>query len=95
MGIPKSGTLAYPLWEAVLMEIRQLQRRLAALEELSEEARCCLLLRIVEDLAYSEIAQLLAIPEGTAMSHVHRAKATLRRRLASRATGAPVNPSAL
>ena len=57
---------------------------LAALDELSDEARCCLLLRTVEDLPYSEIAALMGIPEGTAMSHVYRAKTTLRRRLASR-----------
>jgi RNA polymerase sigma-70 factor (ECF subfamily) len=52
-----------------------------ALAQLSEEARSCLLLRIVEKLSYAEIAQLLHIPEGTAMSHVHRSKAALRKRL--------------
>jgi len=48
---------------------------------LSEEARSCLLLRIVEKLSYAEISALLKIPEGTAMSHVHRSKAALRKRL--------------
>jgi RNA polymerase sigma-70 factor (ECF subfamily) len=52
-----------------------------ALAALSEEARACLLLRIVEKLSYAEIAALLNIPEGTAMSHVHRSKAALRKRL--------------
>lgn len=52
-----------------------------ALEQLSEEARSCLLLRIVEKLSYAEIAALLGIPEGTAMSHVHRSKSALRKRL--------------
>ena len=46
---------------------------------LSEDARCCLLLRIVQQLSYQEISELLGIPEGTAMSHVHRGKATLRK----------------
>jgi RNA polymerase sigma-70 factor, ECF subfamily len=54
---------------------------LSALRELSEEARACLLLRVVQRLAYSEIAKTLQIPEGTAMSHVHRAKQVLGKRL--------------
>ncbi len=54
----------------------------AALETLSETARQCLLLRTIFDAPYSEIAQKLEIPEGTAMSHVHRARRTLRDRLA-------------
>lgn len=48
---------------------------------LGEEARCCLLLRIVQQLSYKEISEQLAIPEGTAMSHVHRSKLTLRKHL--------------
>jgi RNA polymerase sigma-70 factor, ECF subfamily len=43
--------------------------------------RACLLLRTIEELEYSEIARLLDIPEGTAMSHVHRARAQMRRAL--------------
>ncbi len=50
-----------------------------ALNSLSAEARCCLLLRTVEQLSYAEIAKLMEIPEGTAMSHVHRSRTTLRR----------------
>ncbi len=53
----------------------------AALQALGDEARSCLLLRIVDKLTYSEISALLKIPEGTAMSHVHRSKAALRKRL--------------
>jgi len=59
---------------------------LKALGELSEEARCCLLLRTVEKLSYAEIAALLRMPEGTAMSHVHRSRATLRRLLSRAAS---------
>jgi RNA polymerase sigma-70 factor (ECF subfamily) len=51
----------------------------AALATLSEEPRCCLLLRIVDKLSYAEISRVLHIPEGTAMSHVHRSKSQLRR----------------
>jgi RNA polymerase sigma-70 factor (ECF subfamily) len=52
-----------------------------ALGILSDEARCCLLLRTVQQLSYAEIAELMRIPAGTAMSHVHRSKAVLRREL--------------
>jgi RNA polymerase sigma-70 factor (ECF subfamily) len=54
---------------------------LQALEMLNHEPRCCLLLRVVQNLSYAEISQLLQIPEGTAMSHVHRSKRVLRQAL--------------
>ena len=54
---------------------------MSALNQLSEDARSCLLLRIVEKLSYAEIAALMQMPEGTAMSHVHRSKAALREKL--------------
>lgn len=54
-----------------------------ALDEIEPVARACLLLRTIEDLPYAEIARLLDVPAGTAMSHVHRARQTLRERLAS------------
>lgn len=57
-----------------------------ALDGLSEPARACLLLRSIEGLEYSEISALLGIPEGTAMSHVHRARAYLRDRLSGGVT---------
>jgi len=56
----------------------------AALGNLEEVARSCLLLRTIHDLAYKEIAALLDIPEGTAMSHVHRARRVMRESLAGR-----------
>lgn len=57
------------------------QHVLDALNELDEIPRTCLLLRTVRDLPYREISNVLGIPEGTAMSHVHRARKTLRARL--------------
>jgi RNA polymerase sigma-70 factor (ECF subfamily) len=54
---------------------------LKALKQLDEVARACLLLRTVHDMAYKQIAQVLEIPEGTAMSHVHRARQVMRQRL--------------
>ena len=57
-------------------------RVVAALRLLTPVARACLILRSVQKLEYSELAPMLGIPEGTAMSHVHRARALLRNRLA-------------
>ena len=54
-----------------------------ALENISEDARTCMLLRSVENLSYKEISTLMKIPEGTAMSMVHRARTSLRRELAN------------
>jgi RNA polymerase sigma-70 factor (ECF subfamily) len=56
---------------------------LAALRQLDTDARACLLLRVVMDMPYREIAQALQIPQGTAMSHVHRARRSLGERLKS------------
>jgi RNA polymerase sigma-70 factor (ECF subfamily) len=58
------------------------ERLLAGLRELGEVPRSCLLLRVLRGLSYAEIAALLGLPEGTAMSHVHRARLALRARLA-------------
>lgn len=55
---------------------------LAALNTLDDTARACLLLRTLMDMPYREISLALDIAEGTAMSHVHRARAALRDRLA-------------
>lgn len=53
-----------------------------ALADVSDIARTCLLLRVIEEMSYKDISNLLDIPEGTAMSHVHRARRHLRERLA-------------
>jgi len=54
-------------------------RRLdAAMAVLDETARSCLLLRVVGGLDYDAISLILAIPKGTAMSHVSRARLALR-----------------
>lgn len=53
------------------------------LQQLTPNARCCLLLRTVERLTYKEISNLMQIPQGTAMSLVHRSRKTLRDLLSS------------
>jgi len=55
-----------------------------ALNSVSDIARACLLLRTIEQMEYADISKLLQIPEGTAMSHVHRARQHLRERLADK-----------
>lgn len=57
------------------------QRVLDALGTLDETPRTCLLLRTVREMSYRDIALVLDIPEGTAMSHVSRARRRLRDRL--------------
>lgn len=51
---------------------------LHALQELPADARASLLLRVVMDLSYADIATTLDLPEGTVASHVHRARDALR-----------------
>lgn len=54
-----------------------------ALDKLDEMPRICLLLRTLADRPYREISTIMGIPEGTAMSHVHRSRAMLRRVLSA------------
>ena len=58
-----------------------------AIQNLDPERRACFLLRVVHNLAYTEISEMLEIPPGTAMSHVHRAKTELRRALEATSQG--------
>jgi len=57
---------------------RKLQEAFAGL---SEEHQAVLVLRVVQDLAYEEIARALHVPMGTVMSRLSRARAELRSRL--------------
>jgi RNA polymerase sigma-70 factor (ECF subfamily) len=49
-----------------------------ALDDLDEAARACVLMRVVTGMSYGEISKALGIPEGTAMSHVHRSRLRMR-----------------
>src|SRR5689334_8388 len=51
---------------------------LAAIDQLSEEQKSLLLLVGVEDLSYEQAARVLAIPIGTVMSRLFRARQRLR-----------------
>ena len=63
---------------------------LAELKEIAAVPRACLLLRSLLELSYREISEALDIPEGTAMSHVHRTRNLLRQRLGGHRTN-PTN----
>lgn len=62
-----------------------------ALDSLGATPRACLLLRTTQGLAYDEIGELLGVPPGTAMSHVHRSRQALRKQL-SHHTGGDTKP---
>jgi RNA polymerase sigma-70 factor (ECF subfamily) len=49
------------------------------LSEIDERYREVLLLRVIGELPYGEVARCLHIPRGTVMSRLHRARAALRR----------------
>lgn len=57
---------------------------LEAVESLEENARACLLLRVVQGLSYEAIATTLSMPEATVRSHVYRARNRLVQHLDSR-----------
>lgn len=75
-GVDRTGVLAA---DQTLFDDRVVR----ALQGVGETARACLLLRVVGDLDYREISAALEIPEGTAMSHVHRARKSLRELLSA------------
>lgn len=54
---------------------------LAALDKLPEEFRSVVLLVDVEELSYKEAAEALAVPIGTVMSRLNRARQRLRKEL--------------
>ena len=55
---------------------------LSALDAIAGEFRSVVLLVEVEEFAYKEVAEILAIPIGTVMSRLSRGRALLRKRLA-------------
>jgi RNA polymerase sigma-70 factor (ECF subfamily) len=75
-------------WASVLDDPQRVldsldDRVVRALDALSPTERHCFLLRLLEDFSYKEIAEQLAMPLGTVMSHVYRARMKLRERLAA------------
>jgi len=56
----------------------------AAMSELPPAYRAALTLRHMQQLSYQEVADTLGIPLGTVKTHLHRARAALKARLAAR-----------
>jgi RNA polymerase sigma-70 factor (ECF subfamily) len=59
----------------------------AAMAELPSAYRAALTLRHMQQLSYQEVADALDIPLGTVTTHLHRARAALKVRLAARLKG--------
>ncbi len=73
-------TLALPFKDPG--ESDELRRRISeAMLQLTERQRSVIVLHNVEGFTHGEIAEMLGIPEGTARSDLHHARATLRRLL--------------
>jgi len=53
----------------------------AAMEALSEKHRSIIILREVQGLSYTEIAEILEISKGTVMSRLHHARQNLQKSL--------------
>ena len=51
-------------------------------DQLPEAQRRAITLYYFEERAVGEVAEMLGLPEGTVKTHLHRARATLRQRLA-------------
>jgi RNA polymerase sigma-70 factor (ECF subfamily) len=73
-----------PSAENVLLAAEDRERLHAALGALPVDYREIIVLREMEGLSYSEIAEAIAIPIGTVMSRLSRARAELRELLAQR-----------
>jgi len=73
-----------PLPEDVI-ERRDLQAQLqAAIETLPPKFRSVVILRYSSEMSFIEIGQVLSMPEATAKTYFHRAKALLRKAMLAR-----------
>jgi RNA polymerase sigma-70 factor, ECF subfamily len=68
----------------ILMSKQNVDMMRSAIDQLPADYREVILLREFEELSYGEIAKVLRCPAGTVMSRLGRARARLRRLLASR-----------
>ena len=77
-----ADTIASPFRDPA--ESAELRRRLtAALSTLNERQRAVIVLHDVEGYKHAEIGRMLSIPEGTARSDLHHARARLRQALSA------------
>jgi RNA polymerase sigma factor (sigma-70 family) len=64
------------------------------LQRLPADQRSVLLLVVLEDMSYSDVAQVLAIPVGTVMSRLSRARSRLRELMEGASVPAETAPAA-
>lgn len=76
------ATAAEP--ESTAIRREQVDEVLAALAQLPPKYRAALTLRHLQELSYQEVADALDLPLGTVKTHLHRARAALRARLAAK-----------
>lgn len=67
-------------WDGTTAEIKQVKK---AMDQLNENYRVCLNLHLVEGYDYEEVSQLLEISYANSRTMISRAKASLRKKLAS------------
>jgi RNA polymerase sigma-70 factor (ECF subfamily) len=70
--------------ELTTVRKEELQEVLEAMAELPPAYRAALTLRHMQQLSYQEVAEALGIPLGTVKTHLHRARAALKAKLAHR-----------
>jgi len=73
--------------EATAVRRDEVAEVVAAMAELPPAYRAALTLRHMQQLSYQEVADALSLPLGTVKTHLHRARAALKRRLAARLKG--------
>jgi RNA polymerase sigma-70 factor (ECF subfamily) len=76
-----------PVEELPAVRREELAEVVAAMAELPPAYRAALTLRHMQQLSYQEVATALGIPLGTVKTHLHRARAALKVRLAARLKG--------
>ena len=72
---------AEPMPEELLLHREKQQAVSEAMAQLEEEYRLALTLRVVDDLTYEQIAEVLGIKVGTVKSRIARAREQLRKNL--------------
>jgi len=73
--------------EATAVRREEVAEVVAAMADLPAAYRAALTLRHMQQLSYQEVADALGIPLGTVKTHLHRARAALKVRIAARVRG--------
>ncbi len=82
VAVPRRARRPDEVLQGAQMEVL-LQR---AIDSLDQDQRLLVVLRDVEELSYEEICAITNLPVGTVKSRIHRARVTLRKKLAKHMT---------